>query len=191
MSGVRSYVSGMSLVLLLASVLLGGLFYRQWHTDIAAQYHPPTRGANEDAAGADEPGKVAPYAPIPLSGLREITERPLFVEGRTPPEKPAQESATVPASPLRLKLEGVAITPESKVAIITDLTTKDLLRLSQGMSHADWKIVEVTQDSVTIQQGARQMKLNLEIDESAPGTRAGGRTRVPFRLPVPRSQPTQ
>jgi len=190
LSGVRSYFSGMSLVLLLASVLLGGLFYRQWHIDVASQYRLSSERPDKATAGEGETGNVPPYVPIPLTSLREITDRPLFTEGRTPPEKPAQETAKTPPNPLRLKLEGVAITPDSKVAVITDLTTKELLRLSQGMSHADWKVTEVTKESVTIQQGARQLTLKLEIDESAPAT-SGGRPRIPFRVPVPRPQTNQ
>ncbi len=115
----------------------------------------PSDRCDKPATGEGEPGKVPPCVPIPFNSLREITERALFSEGRTPPEKTVQESTKVPSRPLWLKLEGVAITPQSKVAIITDRATKELLRLSQGMSHPGWKVSEVSEESVTLEQGIR------------------------------------
>lgn len=184
MKGARSYVSGMSLVLLLASALLGGLFYLQWHNDVELAYRQTSVDkAAEESGQKREVEDVPPFQPVPLRSLSEITERPLFTEGRTPPEKPAEAVQAAPASqPLRLKLEGVAITPESKVAVITDLQTNELLRLSQGMSHRDWKVTEVTEGAVTIEQGGREISLTLEIDEATGAS--GGRPRVPFKLPV-------
>lgn len=182
MTGMRSYISGMSLVLLAISVALGALFYLQWHKDIAEAYGYAD-STSEKAAGEYELASVPGFQPIPYASLSEINERPLFSEGRIPPEKPDNNPQSAPrAAPLKLKLEGVVISPESKVAIITDLQTRELLRLSQGMSHRDWKVKAVSEGSVTIQQGEKEITLLLELDEgSAP---AGGKPKVPFRLPV-------
>ncbi len=180
MSGVRSYVSGMSLLLLIVSGLLGGMLYLQWQEDIALRYRLPEPSAG-DVEGAQAVEAIPAFMPTPLQSLSEITDRPLFTEGRTPPEKPSESPAAVTAEvPLRLKLEGVAITPESKVAVITDLQTNELLRLSQGMSHGNWKVTGVSEESVTIQQGAREITLTLEIDEPS----GSARPKVPFKLPI-------
>ena len=180
MSGVRSFVSGMSLILLIGSGLLAGMLYLQWHEDITSRYRLPVP-TDDDVAVKQKLENILAFMPTPLQSLSEITDRPLFTEGRTPPEKPSENPKAVAANvPLRLKLEGVAITPESKVAVITDLQTGELLRLSQGMSHSNWKVTGVSEESVTIQQGGREITLTLEIDES-PGS---GRPKVPFKLPI-------
>lgn len=187
--GIRSYVTGMSLMLLIASLLLGGLFYLQWHEDLSQRYLLPVK-AVETVAVESEAQSFPPFMPVSIQSLAEITERPLFTEGRTPPEKPTKnKQGKRGAKPLRLKLEGVAITPESKVAIITDLQTNELLRLSQGMSHGDWKVTGVSEESVTIQQGGRETTLILEIDESQ-GT-SGSRPKIPFRIQAPRKPARQ
>jgi hypothetical protein len=174
----------MSLLLLFACLLSGGVLYLQSQADVESSYRHPVRPAGS-ADAATKIQEIPPFMPVPITSLREITERPLFTEGRLPPEKPADsQQVKAQATPLRLKLEGVAITPESKVAIITDLQNNELLRLSQGMSHGDWKVTDVSEESVTIQQGPRELRLTLEIDD-VPGT-SGKRSRLPFRLPVPR-----
>ena len=181
MSGVRSYVSGLSLILLLGSGSLGGLLYVQWHENVALQYQGASL-SGQSSTPAEDPVTIAAFSPVPLRSLGEITERPLFTEGRTPPKEPVDSPpSAVAAVPLRLRLEGVAITPENKVAIITDLQTNELLRLSQGMSHSNWRVARVSEESVVIQQGTREITLDLELDEAAS---AAGKPRVPFKLPV-------
>ncbi len=178
MTGARSYVSGLSLVLLGISILLGAWLYLQWHKDIAEVY-ANSDGSVAAATGEYELASVPSFQPAPYASLSEIIERPLFSEGRIPPEKPDDNPKTAIRTPLKLKLEGVVISPESKVAIITDLQTKELLRLSQGMSHSNWKVTAVDKESVTIQQGAREITLTLEIED------AQGAPRVPpFKLPI-------
>ena len=181
MSGIRSYVSGMSLMLTAVAVLLAALLYSQWNKDIATQY-PSAGEAGKGASGEYELTSVERFDPVAFARLGETVERPLFTEGRLPPEKPKPgANGKSKVSPLKLKLEGVVISPESKVAIITDLQSRELLRLAQGMSHSNWKVTEVSEGSVTIQQGVKEITLILEIDES-PGVK-GKPSKVPFKLP--------
>lgn len=182
MSGIRSFVSGMSLLLLLVVVLLGALLYLQWQKDIAKEY-PSTGSSGKVASEEYELASLKRFAPVAFARLGETVERPLFTEGRLPPEKPQNEASTKSkVSPLKLKLEGVVISPESKVAIITDLQSRELLRLSQGMSHSNWKVTEVSEDSVTILQGAKEITLTLEIDEVQ--SVKGKQPKLPFKLPA-------
>ncbi len=69
----------------------------------------------------------------------------------------------------------------------SDLQTRELLRLSQGMSHGNWKVTGVSEQSVRIQQGPCEITLILEND-ATPGA-SGARTRVPFKMPLPRHLP--
>ncbi|MEJ2404112.1 MAG: type II secretion system protein N [Candidatus Thiodiazotropha sp.] len=166
------------LSLLLFSVLLAlsGILVWQWQ-------HPPTA---EDfnrvpAKQPDHPENTArmAFTPVPLNAYREITERPLFIEGRMPP-KP-EEAAAVKAAPrvlpLKLKLEGVVITPQNRVAVIRDLTNNRLLRVAEGMNQDDWKLTRVDTASATVERRGQRISLELEI------VGAGNRGKVPARLP--------
>ena len=186
MTGIRSYFSGVTLILLLATILLGGVLYLQWHQDPGGK---PVTAVEATASPPSQPVKsaaVLPFVPLPLRSFAEITERPLFTEGRLPPEPPATETAqAAPVPPPDLKLEGVAITSRSRIAVITDLRTNELLRLSEGMSHADWKVESVNKAAVTIKRGEEQIVLKLEIDDDA--AKAGvARPKTPFRAPLRR-----
>lgn len=168
-------------MLLCIAILLGVWLYHQWFKDITNDYSIDS-SMNSATSAEYELATVLPFQPMPFANLGEITQRPLFTEGRIPPEKPKKEQQVkVHAAPLKLKLEGVVLSPESKVAIITDLQTKQLLRLSQGMSHANWKVVEVNEHSVTIQQGVKEIVLTLELDETSGP--AGKGPKTPFKLP--------
>lgn len=163
------------------AVLLAALLYSQWKKDIATEY-PSTDGAGKGATGEYELTSVNPYDPVAFDRLRETVERPLFTEGRIPPEKPKPGTNTkTKISPPKLKLEGVVISPESKVAIITDLQSNELLRLAQGMSHSNWKVTQVSEGSVTILQGVKEITLTLEIDETP--RLKGKPSKLPFKLP--------
>lgn len=188
MSGIKSYVSGMTLILLLTSLLLGGLLYSQWYqyknTDVSGSVTTPDKALQSKHA-SDTP--IQPFTPMPLSSFSEITERPLFVEGRIPPEPPAEDKPSiVPVAPPQLKLEGVAITSMSRTAVITDLKTSELLRLNEGMSHQDWKVESVGKESVTIKRGAQEIILKLEIEDAAA---ASTKSKLPFRIQLPLRRP--
>lgn len=189
MTGIRSYVSGVTLLLLAASILLGGLFQLQWRQSPNGSEGPQDKPVSADPQakqGAQSPA-VQPFVALPIRSFAEITERPLFTEGRLPPEPPAEEKAQAAAAPPPdLKLEGVAITSNSRTAVITDMRTNELLRLSEGMSHADWKVESVNKASVTIKRGEQEIVLKLEIDDDRANTgRSGPRMRPagPLRRP--------
>lgn len=182
MTGVRSYFNGMTLMLALVCVLLAGLFNWQWQQQ-------PTGGTatqQDLAAGAGTKEGIKevsqqPFIALPLTGFREITDRPLFTEGRLPAEKPAEaEVAKMPLTPIRLSLEGVVITPQSRVAVMTDLQTNELLRLAEGMSHSDWKLEKVEHDAVTIRRGTEETILALQPEE-APAAAGVANLKLPFR----------
>ena len=190
MTGIRSYFSGVTLILLLSTMLLGGLLYIQWLRDLSGNSVPAVEATASPPSPPVKSAAILPFVPLPLRSFAEITERPLFTEGRLPPEPPATETAqAAPVPPPDLKLEGVAITSKSRIAVITDLRTNELLRLSEGMSHADWKVESVNKASVTIKRGEEQIVLKLVIDDDA--TKAGAaRPKIPFRAPLRRPATT-
>jgi hypothetical protein len=180
----------MTLILVVSTGLLGALLFHQWNQPAIpddAQGVVDKKPAKSTPA-SDRVSPIRPFRALPISNYAEIMQRPLFAEGRVPPEKPDNSGAKrAPRSPLNLKLEGVAITPDSKTAVILDLTTKELLRLREGMSHKDWKVVSVSNENVVIKQGKQEVKLTLEID--AGNTPLRTKPKLPFKRSGVRKRP--
>ena len=62
----------------------------------------------------------------------EVLERPVFFRDRTlPPEPEPEVVTTAPLLPLRLSLEGVAITSASRVAVLRNTANNQLLNLDR------------------------------------------------------------
>jgi len=132
-----------------------------------ASLHDP--GATNVAAGGGDTSFVLPespealFAPRPLSDFTQVLERPLLFAGRRMP--PAPEVAAVkaiPRSPLRLKLEGVAISSESRVALLRNTANNQLLQLAEGMSHDGWALEEIRAAAARFRRGDETSELLLD-----------------------------
>ena len=180
MSSWKAFFNAMTLLLLLGIGLAAVLLYFQWR-------NPPQPGEaglqqqHPQAADQQRKQSATPFSPVALNVYREITDRPLFVEGRLPPEKPEQttKSTVVRQAPLKLRLEGVVITPKSRVAVIRDLSSNRLLRVSQGMNQDDWKLEALDTSSATVVRRGKKQRLELEIERNA--KRAAPKIKLPFR----------
>ncbi|MDH3577285.1 MAG: hypothetical protein OEO71_05640 [Gammaproteobacteria bacterium] len=105
----------------------------------------------------------AVYMPPKMNDLTDLLDRPLFFTDRRFP--PAPEPAATPVAaptPLRLVLEGVAITADSRVAVLRDLDNNQLLQLTEDMSHEGWILDEVSASGATFKRGAQVEELVLE-----------------------------
>jgi hypothetical protein len=96
-----------------------------------------------------------------IEDFAAILERPVFFKDRSLPPPPAAAPVAAP-EPLRLRLEGVAIVADSKVAVLRNLADNQLLQLAEGMSHNDWNLESVTADSATFKRGEEVAKLSLD-----------------------------
>jgi hypothetical protein len=106
-----------------------------------------------------------------VSVFAEVLERPLFFQDRKlPPEPTPEPVATTPRLPLRLTLEGVAITSDSRVAVFRNTSNNQLLQLAEGMSHDGWLLESVSSAAVTFKRGAEVSELALD-----PNSRNGQR----------------
>ena len=94
-----------------------------------------------------------------------ILERPIFFQDRKLPAEAIAEPAAAPA-PLRLKLEGVAIAAESRVAVLRDLADNHLVQLAEGMSHNGWTLESVNADNATFRRGGQTTELTLDLATS-------------------------
>jgi hypothetical protein len=119
----------------------------------------------QPAASSEIRQADAAFAAPGMKSFAEILERPLFTPGREPPAQPVIETAPVtPPSPLRLKLEGVAITDEARIAVVRDLSTREILRLVEGNMHQGWVLETVETKSARFKHGEKTRELFLDTN---------------------------
>ena len=132
-----------------------------------ATLHDP--GATSVAASDDVTSFVLPespealFAPRPLSNFTQVLDRPLlFADRRMPPAPEVAAIKAVPRSPLRLKLEGVAISAESRVALLRNTANNQLLQLAEGMTHDGWALEEILAAAARFRRGDEISELLLD-----------------------------
>ncbi|MGB5454651.1 MAG: hypothetical protein WBO16_19565 [Gammaproteobacteria bacterium] len=102
------------------------------------------------------------YTAPAIAAFSEITERPLFSEDRKPLAPSVKAAVAAPVFPLRLQLEGVAITPEAKIAVVRDLSNNKMLQLTAGMTHQGWELTSITNTVATFTRGEQSQELVLK-----------------------------
>jgi hypothetical protein len=131
---------------------------------------PTSAGSERDGTTAILPDfGSARLAPPPLSQFVEMVERPLFYVERRMPEPPA-EVAAAPQTPLRLKLEGIAIAGGSRVAVLRNLNGNGLVQLAEGESHGGWTLDELSSSGATFSRDGEQ-RTELPLDPAGSGKR--------------------
>jgi hypothetical protein len=152
--------------LLITCLVLAGVVALQWRIGARTGIEGPAEAP--PAAAEAPPARTAFVAPG-IEAFSEILERPLFTAGREPAEEPAVATPTTPAiptAPIRLRLEGVALTPQTRVAVVRDLATNQLLRLAEGAEHQGWVVETVHAAGATLKQGQQTQELVLEVDKN-------------------------
>lgn len=108
---------------------------------------------------------TAEWVPRPLADYGEILDRPLLFEGRKMPPEPEQATAAaIPRAPLRLELEGVAISSDNRAALLRNMADNQLLQLSEGMSHDGWTLETLNSSAATFRRGDELAELALETE---------------------------
>lgn len=98
-----------------------------------------------------------------IGDYSEILARPIFFSNRRlPPE--AVTKAQAPRTPLRLKLEGIAIATDTRVAVLRDQGNNQLLQLSVGMSHDNWLLENITTATATFRRGDDVTSISLNSE---------------------------
>ena len=146
----------LTLYLLLTCVLLASILAIESHNLV--QTHVGNQAETQPAVN---PVERADFTAPAIAAFSEITERPLFNEGREPPPESAKAGVAAPVS-LRLHLEGVAITPEAKIAVVRDLRNNKMLHLTTGMEHQGWELTSVTDTVATFKRGEQSHELTLK-----------------------------
>ena len=143
--------------LLTACALSAGVLSIESGNLIETQDH-----ASPETQTAVDPIEQAKFTAPGIAAFSEITERPLFREDREPPTEAKPTPVAARKSPLRLKLEGVAITPGSKIAVLRDLSNNKMLHLETGMKHQGWELTSVTDTVATFKLGEQSQELTLK-----------------------------
>ena len=143
--------------LLAASTLSAGVLTIESSNLIETQGH-----ASAETQPAVDPITQAKFTAPGIAAFSEITERPLFREDREPPSETIPAPVAAKQSPLRLKLEGVALTPDSKIAVLLDLSNNKVLHLAIGKKHQDWELTSVTDTVATFKRGEQSLELTLK-----------------------------
>lgn len=120
--------------------------------------NPESRGATAKFGNRDKRGarQGNPLWATPMSSLKATRERPLFSSSRRPPV--VVNAAPVPSKPLavaapsrpRLLLVGAIAGETESMAIFIDETTKSVVQLKTGESHAGWELQSVSRQQVLL-----------------------------------------
>jgi len=135
---------------------------------IAVEWFLPVRADAIDELRADSANVELPtltsstYVHPHIDKFAAILERPVFFKDRKLPPKPAAEPVA-PRAPIRLKLEGVAIVAEARIAVLRDLADNQLVQLAEGMSHNGWTLETVAADGAIFRRGEQVSELSLEL----------------------------
>ena len=141
--------------LLAASVVLLGVLTMESRNLVQ-----PVVGKTQNASTDTRPLERSRYTAPSIAAFSEIIERPLFMQDRVPPA-PDKKPVAVKASPLRLHLEGIALSPASKIALVRDLSTNKMLHLTTGMKHQGWELVAVTDTVAIFERDGQSEQLTL------------------------------
>lgn len=181
----------MKAVLLLLVLGLSVLLYVQW--EIAPEQAPrvvPGRGTPAPDGGVAASGAAA--EDFTLGDPRAfdvISRRPLFVEGRRPPEDgPPQAAAPERNEDLEgLDLSTVLITPREAVAWVKDAKSGGWIRLEPGKKIRGWTVQAVQPERLLLVSGTETAELELrEFPAEAVAPRPPARPQR--RSPRPQSK---
>jgi len=157
----RPAVNAVSIALLLAIALLAAV--------IAVELLPANTAdadLSADVAATDIERPLASgqrFIAPDIGDFAQVLQHPLFYPDRKLPAEPEPAPLTAaPRLPLRLTLEGIAITSDSRVAVLRNKGNNELLQLAEGMSHDGWLLERLDSNTATFRRGAETSELALD-----------------------------
>jgi hypothetical protein len=127
---------------LAGSVLLAIALHFEFRSNLStpAEVEKPSPKSDEAATVQNDRPALGPLTAT-------ILARPLFSPTRRPPEAEATDHSETPLSDMRLT--GILITPDQRVAIFAPASGKPLVR-SEGDMISDWRIESIDSQSVSL-----------------------------------------
>jgi general secretion pathway protein N len=146
-----------------------------------------------------------PLWEIALSALHETRARPIFSPSRRPPSPPVVAAQPPPPpkppvpkepEPLKLTLLGTVIGASDRIGIFVDETSKEVIRIRTGESHAGWTLRSIQRRSAGFEKGHQETTLVLPtpgseqrgLSAGSAAAKAGGAS-VPAAPIIPVSAP--
>jgi general secretion pathway protein N len=124
-----------------------------------------------EPAGSERQLRGNPLWAIPMRLLSATRERPIFVPSRRPPAPAVAGPAPIEAAPPpppptgpdrpQLALVGAVAGGTEGIAVFIDETTRDIVRLRTGESHAGWVLRSVRGREATLEKGPETTILAL------------------------------
>lgn len=132
------------------------------------------------AAGVPSSLQTRQFDLPPKGEYAEVAARPLFNEDRRPEERDAEGSgqgeavaAEEPPSELPpVRLTGVIITPEQRIAMLRNNKNREYVTLKEGEPLEGWTLEEVSRRRIVFAMGGQEEIVELEVHT---GGLAGGR----------------
>jgi len=152
----------MTQALIAASVVLS-LFVAVQLLYPAAPSVADTGELPDDEASLPEFGSAA-LTPPALANLGEMLERPLFFDDRRMPVPPEDSAPPPPPKPLMLKLQGVAMSGGSRVAVLRNTSNNLLLQMVEGEIHDGWTLDAITSSATHFSRGTQTAELTVDPD---------------------------
>ncbi|MEH6826299.1 MAG: hypothetical protein V7629_20605 [Motiliproteus sp.] len=97
--------------------------------------------------------------PTPLSAYSEISARPLFTQGRKPPE---EHKSSVAAATLGYLIEGIVIAEGQQIVLLKGKRDQKLRRMRPGDLLEGWRLDEVTAGAADFSSRGRKQRLTLK-----------------------------
>ena len=162
---MRLELPGRTTQALLASAIVLALLLMTQLLYPAAPNSSEANAQDDNDVSLPEFGSDA-LTPPALADLGEMLDRPLFFDDRRMPEPPEDTAPPPPPKPLRLKLQGVALSGGSRLAVLRNLSTNLLLQMAEGEAHDGWTLDSVNSKSASFSRGAELTELPLDPENN-------------------------
>jgi len=149
-------------LLLAGSLVLTAMLVAEWL--IPFKVDAMDAGQSGAALVDESPtGARSRYLHPHIGKYSEILARPIFFSNRQLPRE-AVTRAQAPSVPLRLKLEGIAIAADVRVAVLRDQGSNQLVQMSVGMSRNDWLLEDITSTTATFSRSDDVTSISLNSE---------------------------
>ena len=149
------------------------------------------RGVDAKQADAQDSAATITRTSVPaktfqlgrLASLTQIIDRPIFFPDRKrpvpPPPKPAKKPEPKPQkAPGKVVLLGVIISPNERMALVRDPSSRKILHVSVGQAIDAWKLEQIRPDGIVLRWADRVEEVLIDDKAGAPNGSAA-RARKP------------
>jgi hypothetical protein len=115
------------------------------------------------------PGAAAPHLRLaPLESFSATTERPIFVASRRPAKPESIVEAASVQLPFDLKLQGILFSAGARLAVLSNKSGADALRLAEGAEYLGWTLAKIEPKTAIFRRDRAERRLVLSYDGRAP-----------------------